>query len=59
MSHDDIQKEDIGRKVLYKPSHGPIEEGVLVGFNSSYVFVRFGAGVNSKACHPESLEFLA
>lgn len=52
----DIQQDDIGRKVLYRSHHGTIEEGVITSYNSVYVFVRFGADVNSKACDLKYLE---
>lgn len=58
MQTNDIYPEDIGRKVLYRTSHGDIEEGVVTSFNSAYVFVRFGADVHSKACAPKDLEWI-
>ena len=58
MTMDDVFKEDIGRKVLYRPSHGDSEEGVIVDFNATYIFVRFGNDVGSKACRPENLEWI-
>jgi hypothetical protein len=39
----DPQESDIGRKVLYRTRHDDIEEGVLVSFNSAYVFIRYGS----------------
>jgi hypothetical protein len=54
----DPQEGDIGRKVLYRTSHGDIEEGVLVAFNSAYVFVRYGSDVGSKATRYEDCEWV-
>lgn len=54
----DPQEDDVGRKVLYKAPHGPIEEGVIASFNSSYVFVRFGTSTMPQACSRHSLEFV-
>lgn len=53
-----IQNDDVGRKVIYRPAHGDIEEGVITSFNSSYVFVRFGNDVTSKACRLDQLELI-
>lgn len=54
----DPQDDDIGRKVIYRAGHGQIEEGVLVAFNSAYVFVRYGSDVGSKATRREDCEWL-
>ena len=51
-------KDDIGRKVLYRMQHGPIEEGILVAFNSEYCFVRYGADAGSKATRREDCEWI-
>lgn len=47
----------IGHKVLYNAHHS-IEEGVIISFNSEYVFVRFGADQGSKACRRQDLELI-
>lgn len=51
--------ELIGSKVVYRPfensSPSLWEEGVITSFNDSFVFVRFGNDVNSKACKKEDL----
>lgn len=54
----DPQDADIGRKVIYRAGHGDIEEGVLVAFNSVYVFVRYGSDAGSKATRREDCEWL-
>lgn len=54
------EKEDIGRKVMYIPSHAKgnpelWESGVITSFNSSFVFVRYSSDVQSKATRREDL----
>jgi hypothetical protein len=48
---------DIGRKVVYKQGYEFREEGVITSFNMRYVFVRYGADVQSKATRREDLEW--
>lgn len=50
--------EDIGREVVYQPSHGPREDGVVTGFNEAVVFVRYREGYGSKATKREDLHWL-
>ena len=47
-------KEDIGRGVIYTPSHvyydkghKDCEQGYITSFNKHCVFVRYGAGITS------------
>lgn len=54
----DPQRDDIGRKVLYRRGDGVIEEGVIVSFNDAYVFVRYGSEVHSKATRREDIELV-
>jgi hypothetical protein len=54
-----ITKKDIGRMVLYTapfPGSEP-EEGVITSYNSSYIFVKFGKQITSKACRYQNLDF--
>lgn len=54
-------KEDVGRGVVYHPSHwaaAPREDGVITSFNDRYVFVRFGKELNGKATLREDLTWL-
>jgi len=37
----DLTENDIGRRVIYTPSHGDPEEGEITGFNKYFVFVRY------------------
>lgn len=49
----------IGRKVIYTPRGGCIndrETGVITSVVKNYVFVRFGAELNSKAASARDLE---
>ena len=49
---------DIGRKVVYITASDNIgEEGVITAFNDHYVFVRYGAAVNSQATSWEDLDW--
>lgn len=49
----------IGAGVTYKNRYGPYEEGVITSVSDSYVFVRYGSDVASKATYPADLELLA
>lgn len=52
---------DIGRKVVYTGNRypgGKLEEGVITAFNSTAVFVRYGADAGSKATSRQDLEWL-
>ena len=50
---------DVGRAVVYRtaPQYLP-EQGVITSFNDKYVFVRYGAKINSEATDPSDLDFL-
>lgn len=48
---------DIGRHVTYTGGAGEIEQGIITSFNSTAVFVRFGAKVTSEACDRETLSW--
>ena len=50
---------DIGRKVIYTSGHGEQEEGVITSLNNYFVFVRYGANVQSMATHREDLQWTA
>lgn len=49
--------QSVGRKVVYTPFHGEVEEGVITGHSKSWVFVRFGSDAHSKATAPAALDF--
>lgn len=53
----DPSDEDIGRGVVYTPSHGESESGVITSFNEYYVFVRYGSNRHSQATNPKQLEY--
>lgn len=55
----DEARRNIGRGVVYRPAHGPAEDGVITRVNDRYVFVRYGADRGSKATDPWALEFLS
>ena len=51
---------DRGRKVLHKSWDGlDYDEGVITGWNDSYVFVRFGNSTRPQACGRDQLEFIS
>ena len=53
--------KDIGRKVFYTGNRypgGKIQEGVITGFNSLVVFVRYGTDSLSKGTSREDLEWI-
>ena len=45
----DPTESDIGRLVIYRSGHGLVEEGIIMSMNESYVFVRYGDSIASKA----------
>jgi hypothetical protein len=51
-----------GRKVAYTPFKDCdiklVEEGIITSKNDKYVFVRYGADVNSKSTSPEDIEYI-
>lgn len=55
--------ELVGRKVVYRAPHnqpdGPCEEGVITSVNDTYIFVRYGSDVGSKATRAEDLELIS
>ena len=56
-----LTKDDIGRKVVYEPFRhcdtSLLEEGVITSFNDTYVYVRYGSDVHSKATRANDLVF--
>ena len=53
--------EDIGRKVVYKRDWmepEEFEEGVITSISKTFVFVRYGRDVHSKATYPRDLDFI-
>ena len=55
----ELRDSDVGRSVIYTPSNAndPAEEGVIVRWNESYVFVRYGKNPGAQATSPGSLRF--
>lgn len=51
-----VTKKDIGRLVIYNPGY-KTEEGVITSFNDTYVFVRYGSEVQSKATYYRDLKY--
>lgn len=54
-------EEDIGRAVIYEPTHGSSEDGVITGVNDSFVFVRYRKqhpASNGQATSYENLRWL-
>lgn len=51
---------NIGREVVYTPYRGKVEEGVITGVSGggTWIMVRFGADVHSKATAPGALDFI-
>ena len=49
--------KDFGRSVIYRPSHGEPEEGVITSFSKTWIFVRYLGDKESKATRPEDLEW--
>lgn len=51
--------QNIGRRVVYTPYRGEVEEGVITGVSTSgaWILVRYGAAQYSKATAPGALEF--
>lgn len=53
-------EKDIGRSVVYKPSHGTIEQGVITSFNEKVVFVRYKQNSSQgQATKRKDLEWLS
>ena len=47
----------VGARVVYRPAHGPAEEGTVTSVNEAFVFVCYGLpGSASKATAPTDLE---
>lgn len=49
--------KDVGRAVVYRPSHGEPERGVITSVGRAHVFVRYGTDQHSKATRPDQLEW--
>ena len=53
-------QKDIGRVVIYTLNTHPvygIEPGVIIGFSSKNIFVRYGNDTFSKGTNPKDLEW--
>ena len=46
----------VGCGVVYRPGHGPAEDGVVVSVGPVYVHVRYRGDETAKATHPDHLE---
>lgn len=51
--------QNVGRKVVYVPYRGAVEEGVITGVSGQWILVRYGADVHSKATAPGDLDFMS
>lgn len=53
-----VKSDDIGRTVIYSPSHGPAERGVITGIiGLDLVHVRYGDETTAKATKVEDLDW--
>ena len=61
MKLEELKKSDVGRKVVYTPfvdcDPSLKEEGVITSWNDTFIFVRYGDEVHSKATTPSDIEF--
>ena len=48
----------IGRTVIYRPTGGPPELGVITSVNEEFVFVRYGMQAGSQATRSQDLTFV-
>ena len=55
----DEARGHIGDGVVYTPSHGDREDGVITSVSDSMVFVLYAGDRYSKATNPADLELLA
>jgi hypothetical protein len=58
MTLDEARKH-VGAGVVYAPSSGKREDGVITSVNASYVFVRYAGDNGSKATNPADLTLLS
>jgi len=49
----------VGAGVVYRPSHGPAEDGTIVSVNDRYVMVLYAGDRTAKATRAEDLSFLS
>lgn len=49
----------IGAGVVYRPQHGPAEDGEIVAVNDRYVMVLYRGDRTAKATRAEDLSFLS
>ena len=51
-------RDNIGAWVVYEPYQGCEKEtGIITSVNDTYVFVKYGNDLHSKATRPENLRF--
>lgn len=50
-------KEDIGREVTYIDGAGDKEFGTISSFNDTYIHVKYGGDIHSKATSREDLHW--
>jgi hypothetical protein len=55
----DEARDHIGHGVVYLPSGGAAEDGVIASVTASTVFVRFSGDLHAKSCRPEDLTLTA
>lgn len=49
--------KDIGRRVIYRPSHGDPTTGIISSFSDKFVFVRYSEGDTAAATKRKDLEW--
>lgn len=54
----DEARRFIGAGVVYKPHHGPPEDGIITGVNDYFVFVRYKGDNGAKATYAKDLTLL-
>ena len=52
-----VTDDDVGRAVIYRPRGLPPDEGVIIAFTESFVFVRYMGEQFSKATQYRDLEY--
>ena len=55
----DEAEQHLGEGVVYRPAHGPAEDGTIVGTSDRFVFVQYVGDRGAKATDPGDLTLLA
>jgi hypothetical protein len=56
---EELRPTDKDRKVVYRPSHGKMEEGRITSWNESFIFVDYDNTGRGQATKPEDLDFVS